>query len=188
MKKIDELRWVRAFSPDVIPKYLIEQIKKRDFEVDDFLRYHKVACMRETQDGFTLNPLSQLWVLANPDNLVKGVLWFVVDPLCKAIVIQTYSVDPEYWKDGGAMEKCVSHVKDIYRKTGMKKIYWITDYPKHNKRHGFHPSKSILMEYREEAPEDLKDPEEIEDGQNTYGGREPQRERTTPDTPATTEL
>lgn len=162
MVKMDDLRWVRAFSADIVPKYLVEQIKKRDFSVEDFYGYHSVTCLRNTADGPTLNPLSQLYVMANPENMVKGLLWIVIDPLTKDLVIQTYSVDKEYWKEGGAMEKVATFVKEIRSKCGLKKIYWITDYPKHSQRHGFKPSKSVLMEYSEGE----------ENGENTIRGRE----------------
>ena len=150
MSKVDELRWVRVFTPVHIPKYLVEQIKKRDYTVEDFYKYQEAICLRMENGTPYLNPYSHLYVLVNPENLTKGFLWFTVDPLAKDLVIQTYTVDKEYWGAGGSIKKLADHIKDIRRKAKLNKIYWITDYPKHSQRHGFRMSKSVLMEYSEE--------------------------------------
>lgn len=157
---IDELRWVRLFTPIHIPKYLVEQVRDRDYEVDEFYFYLEGSCIRQTPEGPTLNPFSHLYVLVDPDHVVKGFLWFVVDPLTKDVVIQTFSIDKEYWFKGKAVSKLSSHIKDIRRKGKLNKIYWITNYPKHSERHGFKRSKGVLMEYTEEQ----------ENGQNTTWG------------------
>jgi hypothetical protein len=150
MSKLDDLRWVRVFTPVHIPKYLVEQIKHRDYSSDEFYQYQELICLRETSEGPTLNPFSHLYVLASGDNITKGFLWLEIDPLTKDLIIQAYSVDKEYWGGGGAIGKLADLVKEIRDKGQLKKIYWITDYPKHSKRHGFRISKSVLMEYSEE--------------------------------------
>jgi len=142
MSKMDDLRWVRAYTSAFIPKYLIEQIKKRDYEVDKFLQYQEKLCSSK-------NPLSHLYVLANPDNLVKGFLWLTIDPLTGNILIQTYSVDKEYVKDGKAVEKLKEFILSFKDKGNFNKVYWLTAYPKHSLKHGFKKSKSVLMEYDE---------------------------------------
>ena len=144
---MDELRWIRSTSPELIPRYLVEQIKHKDFSVDDFMKYQKNLTFVSTQDGVMLNPFSHLYYLANPENMIKGILWFCVDPLTKDVIIQTYSVDKEYSKTGGAVEKLTTLIKDIVIKGNLKKIYWITNHPRHSQRHGFKKSRSVLMEY-----------------------------------------
>lgn len=147
MSNIEELRWVRCMTSDIIPHYLIEQVRHRDYSVEDFFRYHQINCMTQTEEGIKLNPFSHLYVLANKENQVKGVLWFSVDPMTKDLIIQTYSVDKEYWNKGQAVKKLADHIKEIRKKAKLNKIYWVTDYPKHSQRYGFKVSKSILMEY-----------------------------------------
>ena len=159
MSKIDDLRWVRVFSPLVIPRYLVDNIKHKDFTTDEFFQYQELICLRDTPEGPTLNPFSHLYALADKENITKGLLWFTVDPLSKNIFIQTYSVDKEYW-GGGSIKKLSDHVRAIREKANLKKIFWITDYPKHSQRHGFKMSKSVLMEYSEEE----------ENGKNDDGG------------------
>lgn len=148
--KIENLKWARIFTPIHIPKYLVEQIRDKDFTIEDFYKYHHLNCTRHDEDGEKLNQFSHLYVLVNPDNLVKGFLWFVIDPLTKDLVIQNFSVDKEYWYKGKCVSKLSKHIKDIRKKGNLNKIYWITNYPKHSERYGFKRSKGVLMEYTEE--------------------------------------
>lgn len=162
MKKIEELRWVRVFTPDHVPHYLVEQVRDRDYSVEEFFKYHQINCMMQGEEGIKLNPFNHLYVLADNENQVKGVLWFNVDPLSKDILIQTFSMDKEYWGRGQAVKKLAEFIKQIRIKANLNKIYWITNYPKHSMRYGFKPSKSVLMEY---------DPnKEANNGKNTNGG------------------
>ncbi|MFO7881202.1 MAG: hypothetical protein R6U52_01530 [Kosmotogaceae bacterium] len=146
-KNIDELRWVRVFTPDHIPHYLIEQVGYRAYSTEEFFKYHQINCLMQTGDGVKLNPFNHLYVLADNGNKVQGMLWFNVDPLSKDILIQTYSVDKAYWNKGQAIKKLEEHIKQIRIKANLNKIYWITNYPKHSMKYGFKPSKSVLMEY-----------------------------------------
>lgn len=160
MKKIDELRWVRVFTPTHIPHYLVEQVRDRDYSVEEFFKYHQINCMTQGEKGIVLNPFNHLYVLADKENKVCGMLWFSVDPLSKDILIQTFSMDKEYWGKGQAVKKLTEHIKEIRIKANLNKIYWVTNYPKHSERYDFKRSKSILMEYdpkKEKAEEIIKE-------------------------------
>jgi len=146
-KNASDLRWVRVFTPTHIPKSLVEQVKDRDYEVEDFYKYQELHCLRQTSEGPTLNPLNHLYVLVDKENLTKGFVWFTIDTLGKDIYIHTFSMDKEYWFSGKAVEKLATFIKDFKKKADLKKVYWITNYPKHSMRHGFKRSKSVLMEY-----------------------------------------
>lgn len=158
---IDELRWVRLFTSALIPVYLVEQISKRDYEVKDFYTYLEENILIRTQEGPMLNSTFNIWGLIDPKNLVKGFLWFTIDPLSKDMVIQVYSVDSHYWGCKGAILKLAVHMKDLRKKGKLKKVYWITKFPKHSIKYGFKPSKNILMEYNEEEKDDGKDDDGI---------------------------
>lgn len=144
------LRWVRIFDPVHIPKKYIEMIKDRDFSVEKFYTYQKHACLIHTPEGQQLNPLNLLYVLADEENVVKGVCWMVVDALCDALVINTYVVDKEYWKS----KKCVQILQDkaleIKEGAKLERIYWITPSAKHSENHGFKRCRQVLMEYKTE--------------------------------------
>lgn len=146
-KKVKQLRFVRVFTPVHIPKYLVEQIRDRDFSVEDFYTFQEEGCLSITKDGPSLNPLNHLYVLSNDENITKGFLWFTVDALSKDICIQTFSMDKEYWGSGRAVEALTDFIKDFRRKAKLNKVYWVTPYPKHSMRHGFKRSRAILMEW-----------------------------------------
>jgi hypothetical protein len=146
-KDAKELRWVRVFTPTHIPKSLVEQVKDRDYTVEDFYRYQEINCLRNTPEGPTLNPLNHLYVLVDKENLTKGFVWFTIDTLSKDIYIHTFSMDKEYWFQGKVVFKLAEFIKDFKKKAKLKKVYWITNYPKHSMRHGFETSKAVLMEY-----------------------------------------
>ncbi len=148
--KIDELRWVRVLSPVHIPHYLVEQVRDRDYSVEHFFKYHELNCLINGKDGMTLNPFNHLYVLADEKNIVKGYLWFIIDVLSKNIFINTFSMDKEYWGKGQAVKRLCDHMKEVIKKLKIKKVTWITNYPKHSERHGFKRSRSVLMEYKEE--------------------------------------
>lgn len=147
---IESLKWVRIFTPAHIPKYLVEQVRDRDFSVEDFYKYQETASIIKNKEGFSLNPLNHLYVLVNDENIVKGFLWFTINPLSKDIHLNTFSIDKEYWYKGKAVEKVADFIKDIKNKANLNKIFWITNYEKHSRRHGFKRSRSILMEYNGE--------------------------------------
>ena len=148
MNKIDDLKWTRIFTPIHIPRYLIEQVRDREYSVDDFYKYHEINCAyRGENNELKFNPFSHLYVLMNEENGVKGMVWFCIDPLTKDMIIQTFSIDKEYWCKGIAVKKLAEHIKSIREKGNLNKIYWVTNYPKHSERNGFKRSKSVLMEY-----------------------------------------
>ena len=147
MNKIYELRWVRVFTIEHLPNYLVEQVRHRTYSVEEFYKYQQINLLMQGKEGIVLNPFNHVYILADKENLVKGFLWMTIDPLSKDIFIQTYSVDKEYWGKGLAVKKLADHVKEIRNKAKLNKIFWHTDYPKHSERYGFKRSSSILMEY-----------------------------------------
>jgi hypothetical protein len=158
-KDINELRWVRLFTASHIPRYLVEQIGKRDYSVEDLFKYLDGSVLISGKEGAMLNPIFHVWALVCPENLVKGFLWFTIDPLTKDMVIQVYSVDRAYWGSKQAVERLAKHMLEIRKNAKLKKIYWLTAFPKHSAKYGFKKSTSILMEYNEEE----------EDGKNSDG-------------------
>lgn len=180
--ELDELRWVRLFSPIHIPRYLVEQVRDRDYSVDDFIKYQEINCLVHKKEGPTLNPFNHLYALVDPENYVKGFLWFVIDSLSKDVVINTFSMDKDYWGNGAAVKRLSDHVKEIIKKLKLNKVYWLTNYPKHSMRHGFKRASSVLMEYNVDEENDkqkINEEKVIQGGycgEDTNGGNNPARE------------
>lgn len=171
---IDELTWMRLFTPHLIPCYLIEQIRDREYSVNEFYKYHEINTLHYFETHKSFNPFTHLWALCNKEKLIKGCLWFSLDPLSKDLIIQTFSMDKDYWFGGKAVAKLAEHMKEMKKKGDAKKVYWVTNYPKHSMRYGFKRSKGVLMEYKEE-----------ENGEDIIGGEHLRGEHRSTDSSAT---
>lgn len=147
--KLKDLEFIRIFDPNHIPVYLIEQIKGRDYTVDDFYKFQKINCIRQTKNGPMVNPLNLLYVIVDKAKVTKGYSWMVIDPLAKDLVIQTFSMDKDYWFKGDVIELLAEKVREIKKSCDLNSVYWITKHPKHSQKHGFKPSKNVLMEFKE---------------------------------------
>lgn len=142
----DKLRFVRVFTPVHVPKYLIEQIKDRDYDVDDWYEYLEIISLREGKNGPELNPLSMLYVIVDESNKVVGMLWCDVEVLSKSLVVQIFSIDKDYWHKGKAAKLAADKVKEIAKECKFNRVLWITSYPKFYEYYGFRKSKTVLME------------------------------------------
>lgn len=157
----DKLRFIRVFTPMHVPKELIEQVRDRTYEVEDWYKYQEIICIRQTPSGPQLNPLSLLYVIADEENKVIGMLWCEIDTLGKTLVIQTFSMDKKYWSRGKAVALLAKKGKEIAKECKLKSISWMTAYPRHSERYGFKRARQTHMEWKKE--------EEEEDGKNDDG-------------------
>lgn len=149
-KEIDfeKLQFIRIFDPVHIPRELIDQVRDKKFSTDIFYKYQSIVCISETTQGKVINPLNLLFVIVNEAKKVIGFLWALVTPLTSELVINTFSMNKEYWGNGKAVELLVNKCKEIMTEANLQTVYWITNYPKHSERHGFKRSKGVLMEYK----------------------------------------
>jgi hypothetical protein len=151
------LRFIRVFTPDHIPRYLVEQLKDRAFEVDRFYEYLNIECIVNTDAGPKLNQYNFLYVVATPENKVVGFLWAVIDPLGNNLIINNFSMDREYWYRGRSVRLLEAKAKELQATYETKNIFWFTRYPKHSKYYGFKESSYILMEYKPDEVNDARD-------------------------------
>ena|SRR3990167_1491953 len=154
MTNLDDLRWVRIIDPMYIPRYLVEQIKQRDFSVDDFYRYNRTNCYCREGEDININAFNHIYVLADNENCIKGFLWFFISPLTKFIGIQSYSVDKEYWGAGRAVAKVSEFLEAFMEHAGIEKVQWISSRPKYFEKYGFSRSKFSLIEYKKKEKKD----------------------------------
>ncbi len=167
--KFDKLKFIRIFDPNHVPKYLIEQIKDRDYDVEKFYKYHESTCLIHGRDGPRLNPVNMLYLISNEQHMPCGVLWCTVSVLSNDLIIQTFSMDKDYWGQGKAvqlLEKKCREIKDICE---LNNVYWVTKYPKHSEKYGFKRSKSVLMEYTGERKEEENDGKDDDGGKQCRG-------------------
>ena len=142
-----KLKFVRIFDPIHIPKDLVEQVRDRKYSVEKFYEYQSIVCLSKTENGMIINPLNLLFAIVNEAKKVVGFLWAVVSPLSHDLVINTFSMNKEYWDKGQAVTLVTERCKEILKESGLSRVYWITNYPKHSERYGFKRAKGVLMEY-----------------------------------------
>lgn len=150
-KEIDysKLQFVRVFTPLHVPKHLLEQVKTRSYEVDDWYRYQMEICTKSSANGPVLNPFNLLYVITDDSYKVVGMLWAEIVDVTKKLIIQTFSMDREYWGGGKAVQLLADKAKEIAEQCKLKSVIWCTNYPKHSERYGFKRSRSVLMEFTE---------------------------------------
>lgn len=149
LNKIEDLEWVRIIDPYLIPEYLVEQIKERMFTVEKFYRYQQLICTQNQNGNIVVNTLNLLFVLVDKEKVIKGFFWGVVDALSNALVINSFSMDKEYWGEGKAVKLLEDKAREIKEGAQLDKVFWVTRCPKHSEKYGFKRSKHQLMEYRD---------------------------------------
>ncbi len=145
--KFEELEWMQIFDPTHIPKYLIDQIKEKDFTAERFYEYQKMVCVEKVEEKFVINPFNLLFAITNQRRSVVGFLWCVIDVLNGYLIINNFSIDRRYWNKGKAVEFLRRKVEDLLNKSKLKKVFWCTTHTKYMEKYGFKKSKSILMEF-----------------------------------------
>lgn len=142
-----KLKFIRIFDPVHIPVELVQQVRDRKFSVEKFYEYQSIVCVSKTEHGLVVNPLNLLFVIANEKTKVVGFLWAVVSPLSQDLVINTFSMNKDYWGKGDAVTLVTNKCKEIMKEANLSRVYWITNYPKHSERYGFKRAKGVLMEF-----------------------------------------
>lgn len=155
MQKIDELKFVPIVDPNafaLIPKYLFEQIKGREWEVEKFYKWGPI---------FIRNPLNRVWVLTDIANIIKGVLWVTIDPVLEVMAVNVFSVDREYQELNGnprnnpsasllkAKEQLDKFRIELKEKGGAElkeKILWTTSRPRAFEKAGARRYHRVIME------------------------------------------
>ncbi|HJU78121.1 MAG TPA: hypothetical protein VJ599_00970 [Nitrososphaeraceae archaeon] len=141
------LKWFRIIDPKLIPPKYIEQIKECNFTLESFTKVLSQDCVQIIDGKAIVNPLNLLFVLANPDFQIKGFSWMVVDPMTNSLIINSFSIDNEFWGSGKAVKLLEEKALEIKEGAKLDRVYWITRCPKHSEKYGFKRSKHVLMEY-----------------------------------------
>ena len=141
-----DLKFVRLTQPNqfgLIPRYLFEQVKGFDFNIDRLYQFGPILLA---------SPLTFLYILADKKQLEKGsaipkgILWAEVNPFNEDINAHTFSIDRKY-QGNGAIAGVIEKLKEIIRTEKLVgKIIGFTIHPKVFERAGMKKSKKIIME------------------------------------------
>ena len=147
MMKFSDLKFVRLTQIKIfnsIPKYLFEQVKGRSWSVE---RLYKFASL------FLANTANCFWVLKNDRQVIKGVLWVVIDILSEKLNLIVFSIDEEYQDDGNLKDvlNFLYQLIEDFNKIGdniklKEKINWITAEPEKLDRIGWKQPETIMVE------------------------------------------
>ncbi len=147
MPELNELKFDLIINPYLfahIPPYLFKQVEGRSWSVE---RLYTFAPMFLTADT------NRFWVLVNDEQVMKGVLWVVMDLLSEKLNVIVFSVDKEY--QGPDILKSVldflrKFIKEFNEaKGGIKlkeKINWVTAQPEILEAIGGQRPKRIMIE------------------------------------------
>jgi hypothetical protein len=133
-----KLKFVRMTDGKLVPRYLLEQIKPKAFNIDLFYQYSRVIFS---------NPLNYLGGFVDRDNEIKGVVWFSYNPIEEAIFVHLMSVAPEYFGKG-ALTEARNILKRFYSSVNAKRAYFTTDRPTPFTRLGYTTSPVRIMEIK----------------------------------------
>jgi len=129
------LTFIPINDPTLIPEYLVEQIRGRDYTVARFFEF----APKFISDQNTL-----VAVFADSDRIVKGLLIASVNHLSEYFNVNVLSIDKEYQKGtivSEARNICSKYISEM----GLKGLRMTTTRPKAMEKHGFKRTKDVVM-------------------------------------------
>jgi len=149
---MEELEFVRITDPNVfrfIPHYLFEQIKNREYDIEQIYKYGPI---------FVCSRLNCFYAIVDDKNIFKGILWLTVDPVVEQIAVNVLSVDRQY-QFNGILRKAKDFIKKLPENDNIfaqmlkeldiklkDKIMWPTKRPRAFERIGAKQSERVIME------------------------------------------
>ena len=103
---IKELKFVRLTDPsntDLIPRYLIDQAKDKDFTTE---RFYAIAPL------LVANRFNIVGLFVDNNKNVKGFLWVTINILSEQLYVSVISIDKEYQNCNG---DALGHVFNVIR-------------------------------------------------------------------------
>ena len=105
---IKELKFVRLTDPsntDLIPRYLIDQTRDKDFETD---RFYAIAPL------LVVNRFNIFGLFVDNNKNVKGFLWATINILSEQLYVSVISIDKEYQNcNGDTLEHIFNMIRDL---------------------------------------------------------------------------
>lgn len=130
--------FIRIHDANLIPTYLVEQVKGRDYSIDDFYRMMPM---------YLESPTTFLVAITDEERIICGYLWMVVDLLTMSLYINTASVDIEVRLSNSVMDDIIKYVENLGRSIKVRKISWHSYKTGLFVKRGFTVINGSLMEY-----------------------------------------
>ncbi len=113
--KFEDLKFERLTHPAMfkfIPRELFEQVKDPNVNVDNLYKFGPMSLASET---------TFIYVMFDPANVVKGVLWASINKFTDNLEVSILSVDKEY-QGGNACKVTLEFLQDIKKEHHLNKI------------------------------------------------------------------
>lgn len=131
------LKFVKVTDINVIPRYLFEQVKPREFDIDRLYQWAPVLFK---------NPLNLLGAFIDKEESVKGVMWSSYNPINNKLMVHVLSVDRGY-QNKGILREVLGILKKLQRSTQAEAVIGLTSRPRAMERQmGCGRSNFVLME------------------------------------------
>jgi len=143
MKKGTGLRYTPVNDAALLPRYLIEQIKPA---VPDIDRLYNVLKAASSSESFW--SINFIGVFADHEHIIKGFMWFTLNPITRVLHCHMLSVDKEY-QNRGILSEAKNIGKKLMREVGAAKLTLATRSPKAFERVGLKRSEMTVMELEE---------------------------------------
>lgn len=131
-----ELKFIRVFDMNLIPRKLMQQVKNQDLNVD---------LLYSAGEQITGNPFSLLYAIADKESRIVGALWATVAPLENTIWVQILSVDKDY-QNKSIIPGAMDFVKRVRDELSVKLVKCVTTRPRALEKYGMKRSRNIIME------------------------------------------
>ena len=135
-KASDHLKLVRIHSFDLIPRYLLDQVKGRSWTPNKLYEWGEILGSQPSQ---------LIYAMITPEKEIKGAVWASVNPVVDGIFLNFISVDREY-QDGIVLEKVTGTLKQTATDLGLSSVYALTTRPKGATRKGWSRTGQEMME------------------------------------------
>ena len=130
------LKYIPIEDVNLIPKFLVEQLEPRSWDVE---RFYKLGNM------ITANKMNFVGVFADKDHMVQGFMLASMNLLTENIEVHMLSLAEEY-RGRGIIKEATGIVKKIKKEIGAKKIEFSTIFPEKFETYGYKKSDLVKME------------------------------------------
>ena len=134
-----ELSIIPAPDPRLVPRYLLEQVKDRNWSVEQWY---------ENQISLIGVDSNILLVIIDKQHFIKGFVSLTLDNFDGCLFINTFSVDAEFQRKSKLIKFIKRYITDLAKGLGLERILWSARRHKALEKYGFQESEYKLMEYR----------------------------------------
>lgn len=129
------LKFVKVKEMSQIPRYLFEQVKPGEYNIDKLYEWGPVIIR---------NPMNLIGAFIDKEESVKGVMWSSFDPISNKIHVHLLSLDKSYYKQG-VLNEAEGILNKFKKKLGAAKVSFIAGRTKAFEKMGYRKTM-VLME------------------------------------------